>query len=33
MAGFFDEVLSRFPDPRMADRVRAEIAGTLEVVA
>ena len=33
VAGFFDEVLSRFPDQRMADRVRAEIAGTLEVVA
>jgi Fe-S cluster assembly protein SufD len=30
VAGFFDDVLARFPDQAVADQVRAEIAGTLE---
>jgi len=32
VAGFFDEVLSRFPVQDLADGVREEIAGTLETV-
>ena len=32
VAGFFDEVLSRFPVQDVADGVREEIAGTLETV-
>jgi Fe-S cluster assembly protein SufD len=32
VAGFFDEVLSRFPVQDVADGVRSEIAGTLEAV-
>jgi len=30
VAGFFDDVLARFPDQAVADQVRAGIAGTLE---
>jgi Fe-S cluster assembly protein SufD len=30
VAGFFDEVLTRFPAQDVADQVRGEIAGTLE---
>lgn len=30
VAGFFDDVLARFPDAGVADQVRAEIAGSLE---
>ena len=30
VAGFFEDVLARFPDSAAADQVRAEIAGTLE---
>ncbi len=32
VAGFFDDVLARFPDQAVADKVRREIAGTLEKV-
>jgi Fe-S cluster assembly protein SufD len=33
VAGFFDDVLARFPDVGVAEQVRAEIAGALEEVA
>ena len=31
VAGFFDDVLGRFPDQAVADHIRDEIAGTLEM--